>query len=688
MSDSLYSLYINDVMALARSLIVKSSNTISAINKELQLLGYTVDPDPKTWKYYLNLAGEYHEYDTPMSVISIDTLETIEFTKANLAIHRATAAAYTFRSRYYNELLARYPLQESLLRGILDPVDLDTTIAAAPHTILQYDESLVEVNEETLIAELQVWIQDWFLVWNNVGYLETDDLFAAAQLGVLWANLPNTILNIRLNTCHTRMAHSYHVWTYLRSKGRLDRYRRSLSAEQALFLYRNIRYILQNTGKTETFELLVEHLLTRTEISLYGFRLRHNLESLPDSIEPNVDALRFAINKTSIGLGLKEVFSIEDIAYKTRDQALLNSTDVPTLVDTVVNTTRRISGSSLETKVLESLVVGDRNISSITLNQILMEEWAYLAANDIYTANLRIINPVDGKSLQVNPITGYLLYVYARNVTLGVSLTNIPTIATRGILRKITPSLTELLTRTASALPVTEIQTILDTLPLPVKIINTSTFRDYCTAVFNVWVALTNLKIFEPHLHVAAQIEELLHGLQDTIALDLTTHSTFQNYFKANEINVSGLDAAEGKALMTAITTAATGIGESLEITSDALQSDLIDITDELTSYNIQFVKTVIGSNSFYTDIGKIKTGQLFKSGANYDSLLVGTKVLTDTGVIPKLEVLGGRRSAHITARNHMADHRTLPSAVTIRALTVPNAVELLGVSKFNFNEI
>lgn len=69
MSQTQYDIYLDDTFKLTRSLVIKSSASADAINKGLSDLGNEVNTlDPTTWKYYLNLNGQYHGTDVPMYV--------------------------------------------------------------------------------------------------------------------------------------------------------------------------------------------------------------------------------------------------------------------------------------------------------------------------------------------------------------------------------------------------------------------------------------------------------------------------------------------------------------------------------------------------------------------------------------------------------------------------------------------
>ena len=134
MLTNYYQLYIDSVFALAETVVIKSSYSAESINKFIAIKHgrETVSEYPHTWKYYLNISGNYHFSDEKMYITSLDTLEQIEFTKENLDLHRATYRGYLYGTRLYTELVTQYPLQESLILGILYPADIDKAIAVDP----------------------------------------------------------------------------------------------------------------------------------------------------------------------------------------------------------------------------------------------------------------------------------------------------------------------------------------------------------------------------------------------------------------------------------------------------------------------------------------------------------------------------------------------------------------------------
>ena len=153
--------YVNDTIILTRSLTIKSEITADRINKAV-IRAYGSDSvdlsSPRTWKYYLNICGKYHFTDTMMRVLSLDTLQEIDFTAANMKIHTATAQAYQYGSRYYFSLVRKYPEQEMLILAITNPADMDQAVNRPDGSVLAYYSKYVEEQESTLIYELEQYI--------------------------------------------------------------------------------------------------------------------------------------------------------------------------------------------------------------------------------------------------------------------------------------------------------------------------------------------------------------------------------------------------------------------------------------------------------------------------------------------------------------------------------------------------
>jgi hypothetical protein len=192
--------YLEDCILFTKTVVIKLAEAAALMNEGVAA-SYGKDAvddyDPTSWKYYLNISGRYHFSDTPMTVISIDTLEEIDFTRENLAIHTATASAYAYGTRQHYSLIDRYPDQKLLINGILTPADMAHAIAAPTGSILAYRKDLVESNEATLLTDLEAWIQAQIFRWYNVQFLMSDNLYATAFMAQLHKFILPKLLNHR-----------------------------------------------------------------------------------------------------------------------------------------------------------------------------------------------------------------------------------------------------------------------------------------------------------------------------------------------------------------------------------------------------------------------------------------------------------------------------------------------------------
>jgi hypothetical protein len=116
MSSYVFETYRQETLELARTLTIKFDIQNTLVNGRLTDLGQEIsETDKKTWKYYLNLNGQYHRNDRMMTVMSSDTQEEITFDKETLVSHPRTRLEYAKGGIYYNQLLERYPTQVILI---------------------------------------------------------------------------------------------------------------------------------------------------------------------------------------------------------------------------------------------------------------------------------------------------------------------------------------------------------------------------------------------------------------------------------------------------------------------------------------------------------------------------------------------------------------------------------------------
>lgn len=594
MSATNYKRYVRDTLALAQSLTIKSELSVIGINQYVEALGHTVSNDPTTWKYYLNLAGESHFLDVPMSVQSLDNRTTIAFTPDNLAEHLVTREYYQPGTWRYRQLVDAYPEQELLIRGTLHPVDMQTAIDAPDFTILDWDAALVESNETNVLDELQRRVYEFNVRWNNPSYAVNDDLYVAANLAILYGRLTGWLFNIRLDNCRTRHVHGFHIREFLKSHGRLDRYFDYLSRGQALWLYRNLLYLERNAGKQNTFGWLTENILTRRGLGLAEYNINHNLAELPNYLRPRPEFIRSGLNRFHRSTRNEE-HTFEELLFKQRPQAIRNAAvETATLKDD----TRLIQNAkrdTLRTKALESSII-DWSESGVVLRlQFLMNHWAYWSATGHYHAIIRPPHPRTGESMEMKVEDAFLTYLYTYNRSVGVTLSQLPGYTAQCIRREPTPSFDTL--RGLADRKLVSDDWIRLASRQQVKdydLLSPYQFVKKADHLHDDYYAHREIYSLREDHRVRGQLQGVFDHLYmhvDTPFTDLG--ESYEDWFLRKGLDLTDLSVLEYESLSYRILEDATGIRLNSNDSPAAVQRAMVGIMRQLSSYNVHYIQEV-----------------------------------------------------------------------------------------------
>lgn len=594
MSTAQYEIYRRKVLDLAHTMVVKSRATADAINTHLDMRGvYVNDRDPYTWKYYLNLNGQYHSSDERMSVRSLDTLQIIEFSRDNLLLHRATAREYVFGSSFYQALVERYPEQETLIRGIMNPVEMDVAIEAEDGQILYYDEKLVEENETNLIPQLDAWSRQMFHRWNLTAYAAVDNLYAASFLAVYYTQVPLAIMNIRQANCHTIYAHSFHILEFLAGQGRLDRYADALTRRQLLWLYRNIRYIHRNVGKHATFELLMQNIMTERGFPLAAWNMEHNTADMLDEVYPDIEYSLEPLN-IKVATGSSATIDTERLLAKEIPGARSNDRGLDEAEATTVRRFEDSLSSRLTTKVLESEILDLTDAYPYTTTDALLNNWMYLSHKERYRATIYIEEPKSGARLTLTVKEAFLLYLYLWNKSRGWELPTIPMMAAR-MIRRDRPSTYEELRRLVPRECPPEITNyLLDNSPtLAGLYISTEAFYLGSMEVHSGYLRQRMMwQSRHDHRHNGWARVQGLH-LYEEHHLDLGAGALYSEWLADRSLDFREYTAAECGDLALEIYRAATGLDLRLQLSLKDMQGAMLRLMAQLSSYSVQFIQTI-----------------------------------------------------------------------------------------------
>ncbi len=451
-----YRLFINDIIRLTRSLIIKSEQNITAINTYLQSLGCTIPEDKSNQKYYLNIAGEYWTdlmtgmHDLPINIVSLDTGEQMVFNKFNLARSPLTRAEYLKMESAYIDLIKEYPFQEILIEGILNPIDLNTAINAQDYTILYYSTEYIGIGEINLISKLQQWIYLFAQRWDKPNFTITDKLYSSAFLGILFMQIPNVIVNIRLENCKTEMAHEWHIWNYLAGYFRLDQFKGKIPHAQALWLYRNIEYLKANAGRSDTLDFINDGFAKPFNLNLYSYVLKqdtanainnlqnHNLFDLTKTAKFNrfpyaqPDLIESDDRLIATSVMVKKLIPLGLLNYKNVDSDTVTLDNSPLVTDT-----NYINTGIIECNVEDSVITNLVSVVNERLNN-----WFYLSSIDAIRYKHELNIPSLGLALTVTAKEAACILLYVAAKYAGITLTDIPVLNAHDIMYP--PNLTEL----------------------------------------------------------------------------------------------------------------------------------------------------------------------------------------------------------------------------------------------------
>lgn len=403
-----------------RTVTIKYAPIADYINSSLLERGYSVnDQDPTSWKYYINMLGEYHVSDTLMYVTSVDTQERILFSKENLALHPRTRSLYVPGAQYHDRLCEIYPNQTDLIKSILFPVeDLTKAITSSDLTILNFGSGYLEDYEENPLIEglrafLEILKERWYFE-----FLDDEPYFHITFFGGLWTKMAAFLLTEREHFIHTPYVHSWHIWNQIRDYG-LDDYSDILNREKSMFLYQNIDYLKTNAGKMSNLIILVNRLLDDFGVSIYARRVVQESDTgaAKYQLTPQLQAVRIPTNNRSsvTEIGDETVETIQNRAY-AKGFAIDNSSEAAVvkerqLGDTVLN--------DFMTKFLEIRPIARNKVYADILNVFLLETLSTSILNDYYKDPVVVNDPATNSVLYLYPRELLALYHYAAIKSIG-----------------------------------------------------------------------------------------------------------------------------------------------------------------------------------------------------------------------------------------------------------------------------
>lgn len=592
MNNIEFDAFLTSVLRLARTMVIKIEAVAIRDNVMLQKAGFSVSSDKRTWRYYMNLNGDYHPTDEVMTVKSVDTGEIIVFNKANMNIHLQTFREYSSGGELFQRLSSAYPGQSELIRGILAPIPYEDTIGAEDYKILKYNQNLVLWNEDQLIPQLQAWVNaETDHVFNNE-YGITDNLMLPLAVIQLYADLIKAICTIRFEAIGTRYAHDFFIWSHIDSYGDFSKYKNSLTRFQIMWLYRNIHWLKNNPGQQYTFNKMLGNLLTVAEIPLAKYDMVETTETQLDDLTPTPAYRRLQLNLLEDYGRAATFIDTEALILKQQYLAKENYDQTSIYYEDALIRGKYSLHSELPTKTLVSSMTDYTNRHIDTLMSTVYNEWIYLAGKGLFRGKILVVDPKNGKSLRLPVGDAFYIWKYLIALTKGEDPLTIDVAFYQNVMKIKPPTIDALVEIGGPAFVhpnfakgIRDLWVSVDTFIAPEYLMS------YSAQVYDAkW---KHRKIFSQYydLNMRARMKNTTELMYESGYLTLSTYTAYKDLLGAYELDFSEYSADEARNFAWDIFKRITGWDSNSQPSLRVKQNDLIEIMMRLSSYTINVIK-------------------------------------------------------------------------------------------------
>jgi hypothetical protein len=414
-----YSIYLENINKLANSLVIKMNDIGIKINESLMDLGYTISTDKNTWKYYLNLSGKKHETneDVYVYVSEVNREEILSIELLNK--YSSTKAELLKMGDFYRNLLLKYPKEESYIKGIMFPVDITAAIEAKDYTILNYNENLIEYQELGLIRYLEGYIYRFTKRWYVREYNITDELYLYSYLFVLHSSLPNEINRYRINKVLTNEVHSFHMEMFFKSHLGIDEHIHVLNNKSKHWLYKNLRYLLNNIGKKDTLSKIITNILTENKIGIGTYRIDNNIPNIENTVSN--EKIGSVVSPLIVDKSLNLHYTMDSSStdpVKSLVIKELNNNNINTEVDdTSIEFYSEMVNNEVTSKYVDKQPTKILNISTIIYYRkhgidilgFIIDLWCKKAFNNNISNHIEFKDPNTNMDYKLTPKEGWFL---------------------------------------------------------------------------------------------------------------------------------------------------------------------------------------------------------------------------------------------------------------------------------------
>ena len=662
--------YNNDIALLAKSMVIKHHN-IGVTMERYLAAGNPISHDYSTWKYYLNLAGLKHASNNDVSVRIIETDAYAILTPQLLIDYPATRRDLDLRQDSYNALLAAYPDDHIYINGCITPVDIAISTVAVDGSVIAYSSLYVEPQEVSIIRELSSLIIGFMERWYIIDYNITDELYMSSIWGILTSSLPGMIASLRHRSAGTSEAHSFHLEHFFRSHLDIWAGVSTLPEREKRWLYRNLVWLMNNTGTRDSLNTLIANVFTPAGIGLGNYELGVTeavVNTGTGPYLPNFNRGAAILSRTGLNSQYRAASSYTDTATTvskelmvTTNKLLPDAIALPTLVNNekaVLDTTAQIKQPS---KILDFGLLELFTSHGKSPLMIILDNWLVDAFTNKHVVNITFLNPVTTVTHYLDAKTGVMLFYYLLYTRLGVANPKLSTVVSNTILKS-TITAAELLVDTLGGTGRQYAAATLTKLPQRGVTRTVEAYSIVISSLFSYYSKVWELDSNINNAFLSADIKQMVSKLYvpTTVVVD-STGATLQQLLLSNGIDVANITADNSITVMSELLLACTGHYLDETTVVKETYNNYKVLLDRLTSQATQtilpdVVDSPIASQYTTVSINKPAVGYIGITSATID------KILEDNPA-----VMTGAGSNQILAPQ-LVGRQTTPTAIAASA--------------------
>lgn len=616
--------YLPELNKLVRSILIKSSHQATMINKHIiKTYGSNaVLDDITTWRYYLNLNGQYHTTNEAMEIYVLELNEVRPLTKELLITYKKTKEDLASYTDTFTSLVKLHPTNELLIRGMINPIDIETAYNTVDGHILHYSSLYIEPSEVDLINKLSKYTESIYYRWFNEMYITVSNYYVATFLTFLYSTLGVKIDSIRLENIHTHRVARHHIDHFFQSN--LDIDTTYMNHKSRLWLYQNLRTAMINVGKDETLEQIIDNVLTPNGIGVGKLLLK---KAKPDLITENllihnkpsvdVDRVTQLIVEPKNNLYYSDGLTVSEITSMEADNGYIHDSvydDINSLVELVTTRLRNNNEINSDTKVLHLLGKEDRDILPFPRVNMVLDNLFYMSINSVNDYSITYLDENTNNTYTITfdqaiRLLGYYL------LSVGGSTDTSFTIASNAIVKKTYIDTTELMLDDHTN---NEYIDILN--EYRPTLFNTNFNTDYTVDYIN-----DGIQYFIVDWIIKSTLTNHV-SIGNMLVLDKYNHNDVININIGDIITEIGLAVTTGydyilsiKSLINSLTNSKINLDLST-INYNSINS-YVDLIKKTTSYNVQVLgSTIVGDsiNVFDTNLGLIRGKTLTNIVSSY----------------------------------------------------------------------